>query len=212
MEIRYELAPHARVDVHLRSATRLIDLGCGDGAWLDRRGAAEAIGIDIVGAGAPPAGRRWRFISGDLDDGIPIDDEWADGVRANQVIEHIRNPVRFLKEVHRVLQPNGVFVATTPNIRYVRHLVRLSLLGEGPMTSGEAQRTETNWDDGHIHFFTARDLEWLAEVAGFRTWRTEALVDVDGRLGLLRRVLDRLRRHALAKGLLTGNLLLIARK
>jgi len=212
MDGRGEVRPEVRVDAHLRGARTLLDLGCGDGTWLDQLSLEDAIGIDIAFAAARPAGRQWRFISADLDHGIPIDDRWADGVRANQVIEHIRNPVRFLSEVHRVLRPDGVFVATTPNVRYLPHLMRLAVRGRGPMTSGDAQRTATNWDDGHIHFFTARDLEWLAEAAGFRNYRTEALVDVEGHLRPLRRGLDRLRRNALVKGFLTGNLLLIARK
>ena len=212
MDGRDEVRQEVRVDAHLRGARTLLDLGCGDGTWLDQLSFEDAIGIDIASADTRPAGRQWRFISADLDQGIPIDDRWADGVRANQVIEHIRNPVRFLSEVHRVLRSDGVFVATTPNVRYLPHLIRLAVQGRGPMTSGDALRTATNWDDGHIHFFTARDLEWLAAAAGFRSYRTEALVEVEGRLRPLRRGLDRLRRNALVKGFLTGNLLLIARK
>lgn len=213
MHIRDPEAGDLRADAHLLGATRLVDLGCGDGAWLDDNPAPEAIGIDIAAGGATtPPERSWAFISADLDEGIPLDDDWADAVRANQVIEHIRNPVRFLSEVLRVLRPSGAFVATTPNIRYARHLARLALLGEGPMTSGRAERTAASWDDGHIHFFTARDLEWLAKTTGFRRYRTEALVDLGGRLRPVRRFLDRRRGHGPVKAYLSGNLLLIARK
>lgn len=213
MEIGDTHAGFTRVDAHLRGASLLLDLGCGDGAWLDEHRATEAIGIDLAdGPDTASPGRSWTFIAADLDEGIPIEDGWADAVRANQVIEHIRNPIQFLSEVRRVLRPDGLFVATTPNIRFARHLAKLALLGEGPMTSGRAARTMASWDDGHIHFFTARDLEWLAKTAGFRAYRTEALVDLDGRARPVRRVLDRMRRHPLVKGLLSGNLLLIARK
>jgi SAM-dependent methyltransferase len=212
MEMRDPVAEDPRADAYLNGASRLVDLGCGDGTWLDARQATDSIGIDIAGATEPPLGRSWKFITADLDDGIPIDDAWADGVRANQVIEHIRNPLRFVTEVHRVLRPNGVFVATTPNVRYARHLARLVLRGDGPMTSGEAERSAASWDDGHIHYFTSRDLEWLAAASRFSAYRTEALVELDGRLQPVRRVLNRLRGHAFVKGFLTGNLLLLARK
>lgn len=213
MEMRVERKGLLSVDAHLRGADRLVDLGCGDGSWLDQHPATEAIGIDITEAPKRQrSDRNWTFLSADLDDGIGLEDGWADAVRANQVIEHIRNPIRFLNEVHRILRPDGVFVATTPNIRYARHLAKLALLGEGPMTSGDAARTEASWDDGHIHFFTARDLEWLAKATGFSHYHTEALVDQHGGLRPVRRILDRLRHHTIVKGFFTGNLVLIARK
>jgi SAM-dependent methyltransferase len=208
-----ELAGSEYPEKYFRAANRIVDLGCGDGAWLDTQSAAEAIGIDI-GAGPSKASpdRSWTFIGADLDAGIPIEDGWAAVVRANQVIEHIRNPLSFVSEVHRVLRPNGIFVATTPNIRYLRHLGMLVFRGEGPMTSGNAERTPDSWDDGHIHFYTACDLEWLANAAGFRRHRTEALIDLQGRLRPIRRLLHGTRRHPLVKGFLTGNLLLVAQK
>lgn len=204
----------SRVEVHLRNARSIVDLGCGDGSWLDAHPAPDAIGIDIdFGGGRPHAtDREWAFIEADLDRGVPLDDERVEAVRANQVVEHIRNPVGFFIEVRRVLRPGGVFVATTPNIRYARHLARMAIYGHGPMTSGEAERSASVWDDGHIHYFTARDLEWVAEAAGFSTYHTEALVEREGRLQPLRGFLDRRRTSGVVKGLLSGNLLLVARK
>ena len=177
----------SRVDAHLRNAEALVDLGCGDGSWLDAYPGSGAIGIDIDATRlrAETQPRAWTFIGADLDEGIPLEDARASAIRANQVIEHIRNPVRFVAEVHRVLRPGGVFVATTPNIRYAKHLLRLAIRGEGPMTSQAAERSAAIWDDGHIHYFTARDLEWLAKGARFHSCRTEALIDQEGRLKFL---------------------------
>jgi SAM-dependent methyltransferase len=204
----------SRVDVHLRSMTSVVDLGCGDGSWLDAYSAPDAIGIDIdTGrARADAKDRSWTFVAADLDEGIPLEDARADAIRANQVIEHIRNPVEFFAEVHRVLRPGGVFVATTPNIRYAKHLLRIAIFGRGPMTSRHAERSASVWDDGHIHYFTARDLEWLAATAGFSAYHTEALVEREGRFRLIRRVLDLRRTSRIVKGMLSGNLLLVARK
>jgi len=204
-----------RVDAYLRDADELVDLGCGDGSWLDAHPEpAAAIGIDIDAtrrSGEAPV-RSWTFIRADLDEGIPLADGCASAVRANQVVEHIRNPVRFFAEVYRILRPGGVFVATTPNIRYAKHLLRLAIAGKGPMTSQRAERSAVDWDDGHIHFFTAHDLEWLAKTAGFSTYHTEALVDLAGGFKAIRHALDRRRGSALVKGLLSGNLLLVARR
>jgi SAM-dependent methyltransferase len=204
----------SRVDRYLENIEKLADIGCGDGSWLDAHPGMDAVGIDIDTTQIQGSSqeRAWTFISADLDQGIPLDDGWADAIRANQVVEHIRNPVRFFAEVLRVLRPGGVFVATTPNVRYAKHLLALAIFGNGPMTSHRAERSAVEWDDGHIHYFTARDLEWLAKTAGFTSYHTEALVDQEGGFTAIRRALDRWRRGSIVKGVLSGNLLLVATK
>jgi len=39
----------------------------------------------------------------------------CDAVTGLAVFEHLHNPIRALKEAHRVLRPGGIFVATSPN-------------------------------------------------------------------------------------------------
>lgn len=46
---------------------------------------------------------------------LPYEDESFDCVITFQVIEHIEEDVRFVKELHRVLRPNGRLILTTPN-------------------------------------------------------------------------------------------------
>ena len=155
-------APHrevsildSRVDRYFAGGDLLVDLGCGDGAWIASVGSryARAVGIDIsAGAIASPGGsiETWEFLQRDLNKGsLPFPDGCADGVRANQVIEHVANPLHFVAESFRVLRPGGVFVATTPNVRYLRHVLRLVITGRGPLTSGGALRTPQVWDDRH---------------------------------------------------------------
>jgi SAM-dependent methyltransferase len=155
----------SRIDRYFAGGDLVVDLGCGNEAWIDavRSRYARAVGIDISAGAMPPRGgpiESWEFIQRDLNEGaLPFPDGCADGVLANQVIEHVANPLHFVAEACRVLRPGGVFVATTPNVRYLRHVLRLVIRGCGPMTSGAALRTPQVWDDGHVHFFTARDLE-----------------------------------------------------
>ena len=204
--------PADRLNGLLLGRGAVVDLGCGDGAWLDRHPMTDAVGIDLDASNLRSAVRQWRFVEADLDEGIPLDTSSVDAVRANQVVEHIRNPLQFLAEIHRILRPGGMLVITTPNVRYFRHVVRLALHGAGPMTSERAERSLADWDGGHIHYFTARDLEWLASAAGFARVETQALINLNGKLGPVRRGLHRWRRTRFVKGLLSGNLALIAGK
>src|SRR5207244_8437663 len=101
-------------------------------------------------------------------------------------------------------------VATTPNIRYARHIWSLVVQGSGPKTSARQEFTETNWDDGHIHFFTPADLASIMREAGFRRFRTRALIEPGGRARPLRRLLNRWAEAAPIKNFLSGNVLLLA--
>lgn len=46
---------------------------------------------------------------------LPYPNESFDCVITFQVIEHIRDDVRFVREIHRVLRPGGRLILTTPN-------------------------------------------------------------------------------------------------
>jgi SAM-dependent methyltransferase len=195
----------------------VIDLGCGDGGWLDLIGQRyrQAIGVDISRSaieGRTDAPTSWEFRQHDLDDGLPFDDQVADAIHANQVIEHIREPVRFLSEARRVLRPGGVLVVTTPNVRSIRHLVRLTVLGRGPMTSTHEPNPGRAWDDGHLHYFTPGDVRRIARAAGFESLLVSALVAPTGRLQSVRPFLARHAAAAPIREFISGNILLAARR
>lgn len=46
-----------------------------------------------------------------------LGDNSFDTVISFQVIEHVKNDVKFLEEIHRVLRPGGKAIITTPNIK-----------------------------------------------------------------------------------------------
>lgn len=193
-----------------------VDLGCGDGWALDELQPyyEQAIGLDNslarMRARAHPIG-GWRFVEADLNEPLPLPSDYARAALANQVIEHIADPERFVCETYRILQPGGVFVATTPNIRYAKHLVRLIVLGEGPSTSSRGVTIDGPWDDGHLHYFTHKDLRRLLTEAGFTNVQSRALIDTsDG--SWCRRALDSASSTVLVREFASGNILMRAAK
>jgi len=78
-----------------------LDIGCGDGYFLDRSPAAVRYGVD-------------RKMGDTLEDGIPFPDASIDVVTMLAVIEHIDDPTPLLAEIHRVLVSDGRLVLTTP--------------------------------------------------------------------------------------------------
>jgi len=209
--------PQGNVDALFRGGELIVDLGCGDGSWLDRIAPRyrTAIGVDINRAPIderPSGPDDWQFIHADLDAALPFDDGVADAVRANQVIEHVREPAALLTEARRILRPGGLLVVTTPNVRYVSHLIRLIVLGRGPMTSAHEPGASHAWDDGHCHYFTPGDLRRIARSSGFESIGMAALIAPTGRLQLIRPILMRLSAAAPIREFLSGNTLMVAHR
>lgn len=191
----------------------LVDLGCADGAIL--RGASEAFrhryGIDIAlrgTCGAPSLGLH--ILRADLNKKIPLGDQVADVVVANQVIEHIADVVGFVQEVYRITKPNGRCIITTPNIRYIKNIASLVFSGYGPRTAG-GNTLDGDWDDGHVHYFTHKDLRELFENCGFGVVQSFALIDQSKR-STVRRILAAGRMTWPVREFLSGTICLYAHK
>jgi SAM-dependent methyltransferase len=114
----------------LRDRQRLLDLGCGGGRHAFeamRRGAvvvaldadaaelkdASAVAGGMVDAGELPHGPAGGMVNGDALM-LPFPDESFDRVIAAEVLEHIPDDERALRELVRVLRPGGRMAVTVP--------------------------------------------------------------------------------------------------
>ncbi|QFY90682.1 class I SAM-dependent methyltransferase [Magnetovirga frankeli] len=73
-----------------------------------------------------------NIIQGDLNRQLPFDNDSFRCVFALSVLEHLLNPCAFMRECHRVLEPQGTLVLLTPNIST---LFTIALLIVGKMPS-----------------------------------------------------------------------------
>jgi glycosyltransferase involved in cell wall biosynthesis len=161
---------HGRLLARLvsRPPGRILDLGCSGGALAQRLTEAghEVTGVDVVEVPGV-RDRMARFVRADLDAGIPSDvGVGYDAVLAADVLEHLRDPARLIRDTRRVLRPDGSLIACVPNIGhwYPRTRVALGLFGydqRGPL------------DRGHLRFFTRRSIKRLVEREGFAVRQLE---------------------------------------
>jgi SAM-dependent methyltransferase len=90
--------------------TRVLDIGCGEGATLRHLGEPEgATGLDLFEdkiAFARDALPRCRFVVGSAYD-LPFEDGAFDHLIARDVVHHLDRPRRFVDECARVLAPGG---------------------------------------------------------------------------------------------------------
>jgi 2-polyprenyl-3-methyl-5-hydroxy-6-metoxy-1,4-benzoquinol methylase len=150
----------------LLRSMRLLDVGCGDGTLCLMVGeeARRCIGVD----GAMPALRKaaaqgLAVQCADFNAAhLPYRDGAFDAASCLDVLEHVLDPRHLLRELARVLEPGGVLILTTPNIRYYGFVLTL-LRGRFPPTSGDPG----GYDGGHLHYFTFADVRSLLGEAGF---------------------------------------------
>ena len=101
----------------------IIDLGCGDDAILHAlhskgllKNASRIVGVDISEERIRRLRRFCPFAEGIVEDVCDlrrIPDSSFDVAISTQVIEHVPDDSKMLREVHRILKPNGYFYVST---------------------------------------------------------------------------------------------------
>ncbi|MBS1681407.1 MAG: methyltransferase domain-containing protein [Bacteroidetes bacterium] len=97
----------------------LLEVGCGEGRgvqWLAPN-VNTYCAIDKIASVVEQLKKKFPqgdFISGNIPP-LPYADNTFDCVVSFQVIEHIADDRAYLKEINRVLKPNGLALITTPN-------------------------------------------------------------------------------------------------
>jgi len=123
--------------------TNVLDIGCGSGAWLERlslAGFKNLHGIDQNSSAFNTTTATFIQKNFDVED---LESEQNFGfISAIEVMEHLENPGRLLSNISRLLEPNGVFLCTTPNIHSV--VCRLRFLATGKLRSFDAKGDPTH--------------------------------------------------------------------
>jgi ubiquinone/menaquinone biosynthesis C-methylase UbiE len=108
-----------REDVALEGK-RILDLGCGVGAFVRRLGefSGEVYGTDIDAGRVAEGGREVPNLGLAVCENLPFADETFDVILLHEVLEHVDDDVQTLREARRVLAPGGRIVVFCPNRLY----------------------------------------------------------------------------------------------
>lgn len=104
-----------------RDARRVLDFGCGAGALVDGLIAKgyEAYGCDFAAVVGGTSRERIRQIDTSSGYSLPFADELFDVVVSTSVLEHAQNKRQCLKEIRRVLKPEGISLHLFPAKKFL---------------------------------------------------------------------------------------------
>lgn len=136
---------------------RLLDVGCAYGFLLGQAAHRgwQPQGVELSGDAADHARKTYGVpvFNGRLRD-AGLAEGGFDAVVMNDVIEHMTDPLAEIREIHRILRPDGLFILHTPNEASPWHW----LMG-------------SRWihlkPEEHLYYFSPRTLSDMLGRAGF---------------------------------------------
>jgi ubiquinone/menaquinone biosynthesis C-methylase UbiE len=99
-----------------------------------------------------------------------LQDNFFDVAISVEGIEHLQNQWHFIRNIARVLKPNGFLIITTPNILNIRSRVRYFMEGryehfKQPPIYGKTD--EHTWNDYHISPLSYFEFQFMLKSCGF---------------------------------------------
>jgi SAM-dependent methyltransferase len=133
---------------------RVLDLGCRTGALTQHYAPGnDVVGVDVDRHALDRARERIGIdtVWADVEDALPFPDRSFDVVVAGELLEHLADPESAVREIARVVRPDGRFVGSVPNAFRLKSRLRF-LAGRHPET-----------DATHLQLFTTSALRSLLE-------------------------------------------------
>ena len=166
---------HRRTLGFLRPGSRVLEIGCANGALTER---IQAMGCTVVGVEREPeaAEKARRFcedvLVGDVGD-MPLDLEPAsfDFLLLIDVLEHLVHPKAVVRRLLPFVRPQGHVVVALPNVAHWSVRARLLFGRFDYEDTGLLDRT-------HLRFYTPDTARAMLEEAGLKDLESDIVPDV----------------------------------
>jgi ubiquinone/menaquinone biosynthesis C-methylase UbiE len=163
---------------------RVLDCGFMHGKFIEflqQEGYTDVHGLDFVNQTQYGDTSKATLQALDLNtEKFPYPDNHFDAVTAWGLPEHLENPYHFLREVHRVLKPEGIYIATWPNIEHIMN--RLIFLKSAEMRNYERHNnhiviyTRGIFEKTYLRYFSQVEKSFLPGSIVFRPYWLARLI------------------------------------
>jgi 2-polyprenyl-3-methyl-5-hydroxy-6-metoxy-1,4-benzoquinol methylase len=144
----------------------VIEFGCGDGTNLTffakELNIKSVVGVDVCNS-TGSNGENFVFHHKTIEDFLDLNSESFDLIILSDVLEHLYNPWKVLKDLKNILSKNGFLLVSVPNIENIVLLEKFF--------SGNFFYEKTGlMDETHIRFFSKETLTKYLETSGFEVY------------------------------------------
>ncbi len=146
---------------------KILEVGCGEGNTLltlkSMKKASYIAGIDIIDLNQKE--KLDKFICGDIEkrvSSLPFPETFFDIIICADILEHLVNPWKVVKELKKYLKLGGYFIASIPNIREIKTMTTIFLKGDFKYSDAGIL------DKTHLRFFCKKNMEKLFLEAGYK--------------------------------------------
>jgi 2-polyprenyl-3-methyl-5-hydroxy-6-metoxy-1,4-benzoquinol methylase len=144
----------------------ILDVGCGVGPLLKhltKFSQVNVYGVDISEK-AVKAARRVGYNAFRCNvetEKLPFNANFFDIIVVNNVLEHLNEPDKSLREIHRTMKENGKFILCVPNVSHPTSWFMQIFLDLPPMASARYRSV-------HVRDYTPRILKCVLKLNGFK--------------------------------------------
>jgi SAM-dependent methyltransferase len=153
-----------------------IDIPSGEGraSYMFAKRGAQVRAFDLYPEFTKVEGVKGEYA--DLNDGVPVEDGYADYLICQEGIEHMPDKVAIFREFNRALKGGGTLIITTPNLSNARGRVWMALVESDSMRRMPVSEIDSLWFTekesdrlyfGHLFLSTVQHLQTVCSITGF---------------------------------------------
>ena len=127
------------------------------------------MGIDIYVDQKLKEHKKIKFLEGDFDGDLPLENNSVQFLVMMMVIEHLFDPFRSFKRVKELLRDDGIAFINLPLVTNIKNRLRI-LGGKLPETSISYNKwfEQLEYDGNHLHYFSMQSIKDLCNYSGLK--------------------------------------------